>query len=566
MKCFFFSVLFFAGILVSHARVKEDNLSYHYKLSSKNIKDDNYRNVLFFTQKAIQFATKSNKNMEHALHEFTLSKIFYDLKKNDYRLLRFLINTTHYIITISNQMGAESYSPFRLSYRPKENCNEASLYSNKTENLHKDLKTTSKPLEAKFQKGLTKQFNKKTQKTINAFKSIISKSITSFLWNLRPTALYQTGPIDPKYNSNNLAIAHLKNALISTEKSNNIELNRSILPSLSKFYEKKLDKNSVYQYVKQHLALKEDLNFLNNKRLEADDYTKFKEAKRLKELNQYKIQKEEELQSKKISKIISILAIALITILSLLSLSLYKNNKIRTKSNQLLRDKNKELEIAKNKFEKASQARSEFLSTVSHELRTPLNAINGITHLLLEEDPKKNQIDYLSSLKFSGDYLTKFINEILEINKIESNKTEIEQIPFNLKQLLINIQHSLKELAIVNQNDFKLDIDHTIPDYLIGDPTKLSQIILNLINNALKFTKNGTVIIVAQLQNLEDKYATLHFEISDTGIGIATEKLESVFDSFSQGSIEVNRKYGGTGLGLTIVKKTNNCFRRSNTS
>ncbi|TDO77546.1 phospho-acceptor domain-containing protein [Flavobacterium chryseum] len=234
---------------------------------------------------------------------------------------------------------------------------------------------------------------------------------------------------------------------------------------------------------------------------------------------------------------------------------MYKNNIIRNQNNLLLREKNKELILAKNKAEKASKARSEFLSTVSHELRTPLNAINGITHLLLEESPKKRQLKYLESLKFSGNYLTTFINEILEINKIDSTKVEIENICFNLKELLYNIQISLKELATANKNYFNLDIDKSIPDNLIGDPTKISQIILNLINNALKFTQNGKVNVIAKLYDIDEENATVYFEIVDTGIGIPEDKLQTVFESFSQGSIEVNRKYGGTGLGLTIVKK-----------
>lgn len=210
------------------------------------------------------------------------------------------------------------------------------------------------------------------------------------------------------------------------------------------------------------------------------------------------------------------MAIALISILSLLSLALYKNNIIRNQNNLLLREKNKELILAKNKAEKASKARSEFLSTVSHELRTPLNAINGITHLLLEDDPKETQLKYLESLKFSGNYLTTFINEILEINKIDSTKVEIESISFNLKELLFNIQSSLKELATANKNYFNLEIDKSIPDNLIGDPTKLSQIILNLINNALKFTQNGNVNVIAKLYAEEDDTATVYFEIVDT--------------------------------------------------
>jgi len=175
--------------------------------------------------------------------------------------------------------------------------------------------------------------------------------------------------------------------------------------------------------------------------------------------------------------------------------------------------------------------------------------------LLLEENPKKSQMHYLESLQFSGNYLTNFINDILEINKIESNKAQIENIPFNLKELLENIKNSLKELAKDNSNSFKFEIDSNIPDYLIGDPTKLSQILLNLINNALKFTHQGSVIVIAKLSSLEDKKAKLFFEVTDTGIGIPEDKLESIFDSFSQGSIGINRKYGGTGLGLTIVKK-----------
>jgi len=209
-------------------------------------------------------------------------------------------------------------------------------------------------------------------------------------------------------------------------KNKNLEQKSNILLALSSVFEKMLDKNNAYSYLKQHLNLKESIAILNNERLGIDDYEKFKESQRLKEIAQIDHETKQQEKDNKFSKLISILAIALISILSLLSLSLYKNNIIRTQSNLMLKEKNKELEIAKDKAEKASNARSEFLSTVSHELRTPLNAINGITHLLLEEKPKKSQMHYLSSLKFSGDYLTNFINEILEINKIDSNKVEIK--------------------------------------------------------------------------------------------------------------------------------------------
>lgn len=165
-------------------------------------------------------------------------------------------------------------------------------------------------------------------------------------------------------------------------------------------------------------------------------------------------------------------------------------------------------------------------------------------------------MNYLNSLQFSGNYLIALINDILEINRIESQNIPIEKINFDLKLLLQNIQNSLKEVAQENNNSFTIDIDDTIPNSLIGDPTKLSQIFLNLINNSLKFTKDGFVKVIVQMNTDTDNKISLGFKVADNGIGIPEDKLETIFESFSQGSIEINRKYGGTGLGLAIVKKT----------
>lgn len=254
------------------------------------------------------------------------------------------------------------------------------------------------------------------------------------------------------------------------------------------------------------------------------------------------------------SKLINILAIAVVSILSLLSISLYKNNLLRTNANLILQEKNLELEKEKIKVENASRARSEFLSTVSHELRTPLNAITGITHLLINENPKENQIEYLNSLKFSGNYLLNFINDILEINRIESKNIPIENIPCDLKKQLVNIQSTFKEITQENNNVFEIEIDSNLPDSIICDPTKLSQILINLINNSLKFTKNGIVKLTVKVDRKTENSILINFVVSDNGIGIPAEKQSEIFESFSQGSIEINRKYGGTGLGLAIVK------------
>ncbi|RKS90451.1 signal transduction histidine kinase [Flavobacterium limicola] len=555
MKYFFVYVLFFNMLLYSQPNEKTDSTAYYSSLSNSNIQNNNYKNALLYTQKAILYATK-NKNIKDQAHQnLNLGEIYYSLKKYDDAIESFLKSATLLKNFDPTPDHAAVYYHLGSCHMKKENFDSASIYFQRAKSINDILKIPDTAELFNLQKGLIYKSKNKLSSALSVFKTIIAKPNTLNLLNTKAEALYQIGSIEATKNRNNLALNYLNKALQLNSKTQNPEQKSNILLALSSIYEKMLDKNNAYSYLKQHLNLKESITILNNERLGIDDYQKFKATERLKEIAQTNYENKEQEKASKFSKLISILAIALISILSLLSLSLYKNNIIRNQSNLLLKEKNKELEVAKDKAEKASKARSEFLSTVSHELRTPLNAINGITHLLLEENPKKTQIDYLSSLKFSGDYLTKFINEILEINKIESNKFEIEYTSFNLKQLLINIQNSLKELAFINNNNFTLEIDHAIPDYLIGDPTKLSQIILNLINNALKFTKNGDVNMVAKLENLEDENTTLYFEITDTGIGIPEDKLVSVFDSFSQGSIEVNRKYGGTGLGLTIVKK-----------
>ncbi|MFV8373949.1 ATP-binding protein [Flavobacterium sp. LB1P62] len=552
MKYLFIFIFFLNSVLYSQTNEKTDSISYYSNLSKSNILNNKYKNALFYTQKAINYSKDIRNTAVQANQTYILGKIYFDLKKYTDAIEKFHKSITLYKKLNPAATYAYSYYYLGLCYAEKANFADAKICFNQTQSIFDELKITDTAEILTLQRGIISKSKGNSDLASTIFKTIIAKPDSPEILNSKAEALYQIGVIEATKNRYNLALNYLNKALALNE---NIEQKSNILLALSSVYEKILDKNNAYSYLKQHLNLKESISILNNERLGIDDYDKFKETQRLKELAQIDIENKQQQKNSKFSKLISFLAIALISILTLLSLSLYKNNIIRTQSNLMLKEKNKELEIAKEKAERASNARSEFLSTVSHELRTPLNAINGIAHLLLDEKPKKSQMNYLNSLKFSGDYLTKFINEILEINKIDSNKLEIEYINFNLKQLLEDIQNSLKELASVNNNKFNLEIDSSIPDYLIGDPTKLSQIMMNLINNAFKFTKNGSVTVIAKLHSLEDKKATLYFEVTDTGIGIPADKLQSVFDSFSQGSIEINRKYGGTGLGLTIVKK-----------
>ena len=534
---------------------KIDSVAFYNKLANSSVSKNQYKNALFYTQKAINFSKENNKTIDQVIQTFKLGKLYYDVKKYDDAIKAFDKSISLSKTLQPSSLQASTHYYLGMCHMKKRDFLNAKISFDKAKSLNDSLEITNTVDLINLQRGIIYKSEGDSDTASTIFSTIIAKPDNPAILDIKVEALYHIGLMEMADNRNNLALNYFNKALDLNAKNKNIEQKSAILLALSTVYEKMLDKNNAYTYLKQHSNLEESISLLDNEKLGVDDYEKFKESERLKEvaeINKENIQQE---KTSKFSKLISILAIALISILSLLSLSLYKNNIIRTQSNLLLEEKNRELILAKEKAEKASNARTEFLSTVSHELRTPLNAINGIAHLLLEEKPKKSQMNYLESLQFSGNYLTNFINDILEINKIDSSKAQVENISFNLKLLLENIQNSLKELASENNNYFSLEIDSHIPDYLIGDPTKLSQILMNLINNALKFTHNGSVTVTSKLISLEDQKAFIYFEVKDSGIGIPEDKLETVFDSFSQGSVGINRKYGGTGLGLTIVKK-----------
>jgi signal transduction histidine kinase/CheY-like chemotaxis protein len=205
---------------------------------------------------------------------------------------------------------------------------------------------------------------------------------------------------------------------------------------------------------------------------------------------------------------------------------------------------------------KASESKTLFFSTMSHELRTPLNSVIGMANLLLDESKDSEQKENLDILKFSAESLLSLINDILDYNKMESGHVELEQIEFDVVKLVQNacasmrIKASEKDLYCITSISEKLD-----GITFIGDPTRLLQILYNLISNAIKFTKKGGVEIQVSLRDQTDENATLRFCIIDTGLGISADQQEMIFKPFIQASAKINRKFGGTGLGLSIVKQ-----------
>lgn len=301
------------------------------------------------------------------------------------------------------------------------------------------------------------------------------------------------------------------------------------------------------QYGKQSEMLKELINIKDSiykvekfdiaKKIESEYYIKENEEK-LKF-----IEKEKQIQANTIIKArIYNIILALFSVLLLLSVyGVYK--------------KNKELKLAKIKAEHLSKVKSNFYSEISHELRTPLYAVIELSSLLLKENVNVTHKEYLESLKFSGNHLLSLINNVLQLNKVESGKMKILSLDFNLKNLINNIIESLEYALNDSNNKMHLNYDTTIPEVIVGDSLKLSQVLINLISNAIKFTHNGNIIITIKQVKVAVDEITLFFNVSDDGMGISQEKQKQIFEDFYQEHAKNDKSYKGTGLGLSIVKR-----------
>ncbi|MCF7560525.1 ATP-binding protein [Sabulilitoribacter multivorans] len=534
--------------------IAQNNINYRIAQSITELENYNYFNSQKNLDDALELAEKvDNKKSLGIIYALKgrLQLIFeeYDLA---IKSLNKAVEVQR-IINDNENLG-KSYKIFGDVYLAKKDYYQAldSYTAAKSkfqeENLNADLAETL------LNEGKTYKFLKNYRKSRDIIEQALAIAKKDNLLKIQSEALINQALINSKLDNDEKALS-LANEGIQIAKNNGFIgiLNEGYF-IISGIYEKTENFKLSRDYLSQHLVISDSIKTLtriNSPKEQETQYLLNDAIEKNKEVVQ-KLEKAED--DKNLGTLISILSVALITILSLLTLSLYKNNNIRLKTNNMLHKKNAELIVAKEKAELASKTKANFLSTVTHELRTPLYAVTGLSNMLLEENPKPEQIQHLKSLKFSGDYLLTFINDILQINKIEANKVDIEPEPFNLKKKINNIILALNNSANENNVKIHFEYDKDLPENYVADQLKISQILINLIGNSIKFTKDGDIWIRVYKIEEKDKMYTLRFEVEDNGIGISQEKQDHMFESFSQGSIQINRKYGGTGLGLSIVK------------
>ena len=529
-------------------------ISYRLSTAQNNIVENNYFKAQKDLDTALEYANLIDDKKSQGLIISKIGKLQYIMEETD-EAINSLVKAIEIQRFAKDYINIpESYKTIGNVYMSKGDYVQAYEYFKSAETLFEEEDFYDYQAEAILNKGQALLELKEYKEAQNAFEKSIAISKKYQLNKILSSSLLFLGKAQAEQNLLGEALENANNGFKIAESNNYSDILNTGSLILSNLYESDANFKLSNKYLKQHIKLSDSLIEVKRASLSpAKRLELFKE-------NQTEYQEQREADLEKVAskttfnQLTTILSIALITILSLLTLSLYKNNNIRLKSNNVLHKKNSELILAKERAELASKTKANFLSTVTHELRTPLYAVTGLTNMLLDENPKPEQVQHLKSLKFSGDYLLTFINDILQINKIEANKVDIEPEVFNLKKKITNVISALNNSAVDNNIKMHLEYDKGLPLNFNADQLKISQILINLIGNSIKFTKDGDIWVRAKKINESNGVYNVRFEVEDNGIGISKEKQEHMFESFSQGSIQINRKYGGTGLGLSIVK------------
>ncbi len=357
------------------------------------------------------------------------------------------------------------------------------------------------------------------------------------------------GKIDNKQGKYREAITYLEKAIALSNKNGELAFERDALEALSTSYEKTNQPALALGTYRRFISIRDSITNLD----------KANEITRIDLKSKYDRQKladdavaNLEIQKQRLWTYGGFGGLALVV---LLSFFIYRNYANQKKANALITIEKENAEVQRQRAERSEAFKQQFLANMSHEIRTPMNAVSGMTDLLIDKNPRADQLNYLQVISKSSDILLHIINDILDLSKIEAGKLEMEQIDFSLADTVQLVRETLSVKSEEKGLHLLTHIGPGIQDVLVGDPFRINQVLINLGGNAIKFTERGSVEINVQQLSEDDTSATLKFSVIDTGAGIPEDKLNSLFENFKQVHSSDSRKYGGTGLGLSISKQ-----------
>lgn len=334
------------------------------------------------------------------------------------------------------------------------------------------------------------------------------------------------------------AIIYMKNSLGYAELSGHHEYIKKGYENLANVYEKNKDYKNAYDYLKYYSAIK-DTKFISELEAQIEIEKKNREIALINQQSEFKFEAER-------NRTYILMSLAILILI--FSLALYYNLRQKNKIN-------KELKLATNLANKSRKEKEEFFAFTSHEIRTPLNAVVGMTQLLNNTGLNEIQKKYLKTIKSSANNILFLVNDVLDLAKLEKGAINLESVDTSIEDIISTIEDSLSYKTNTKPVELITNIDSKVPIFIKGDPLRINQILLNLTDNAIKFTKKGSVKIDVNVVDEQEEKITICFKVSDTGIGITKEKLDKIFESYQQASIDTTRHYGGTGLGLAITKQ-----------
>lgn len=501
---------------------------------------------------ALQISENSNNKELQAIVEYHLAKIFFRIK--NYSGARIELQEAIDLMkeTDANYCLAYAYLLFANIELSQENTERAALYIKKIKALN--IKDSHFQSELDFYHAKKLFYDADYKQAESYFESAKENINVDKVPYLLAEVYYYTALNEHKLHLYQAALSNVQNGLLLAENHNYLFLKIDFLELFSNIYQEKGQLELSLEFAKRSKVHRDSL-FERSSRVIMDEMNNTGSLNvAANTISKLSIKNSKQEKTLKFNQLAIILSVLLITILSLFSLSLYKNNNIRVKANNLLYKKSREMAKAKEKAELAVKAKEQFLSTITHELRTPIYAITGLTYLLQNDNLTEEQREHLNSLKYSGEHLLSLINNVLDLNKLEAGKVNRVDSVFNLAYHMKNFMGTMKKVAKDNNVKIHLELDSKIPKNLNGDMLKVSQVLLNLVSNAIKFSENGNVWI--KINRLEDnrRRVLIRFEIQDDGVGIPKKRQKGIFKNFNQGNADINIRFGGTGLGLPIVK------------